>query len=160
MYEIYTISDFDTLDSIATKYGIEKELIYQLNGLAPDYIPESNDQLVLPSMKNQTFKYYTVKKGDNIYQIANDNNIDYNMLLKINGLNKEDYIYPNQTLLLPKNSESIYLTKEGDTINEILENLNIDINTLLDENNNIFLQPEQIIVKNNNNKDLNYQQFL
>lgn len=146
MYEIYTIKENDTLDSISDTYGIEKELIYELNGIDENYQVLTGNQLVLPRIKNEIFKYYTVKKGDNIYEIAKKNNMDYNTLLKINGLEKEEFIYPNQTLLLPRNNNSIYLTKEGDTLSSIKENLNTDIETILKENTNIYLQPDQMII--------------
>ena len=146
MYEIYTVTANDTLDTIAKKYGVDKELLYQINGFSENYTLVPNTQIIVPTNKNKTFSYYTVKKGDNVYQIAKKYNIDYELLLKINGLDKGDYIYPNQTLLLPRSGLTVYLTKEGDTINEILENLNTNISKLLDQNKNIYLQPEQIII--------------
>ena len=72
--------------------------------------------------------------------------MDYNLLLKINGLEKDDYIYPNQTILLPRKDNNMYLTKKNDTIKSLLNNLNIDINKLLEYNNDIYLEEEQIII--------------
>jgi LysM repeat protein len=145
MYGIYTISNNETLPSIANKYGTTIDNLLQINGLQKNYTPRENSQIVVPLEKNQTYKYYTVKKGDNVYEIAKNNNVDYELLLKINGLDKEDYIYPNQTLLLPQLGLNIYLTKQGDTLEEILENLNTNIEELLQVNKNIYLLPEQII---------------
>ena len=96
--------------------------------------------------RNKNFDFYTVKKEDTIYKIANNNNMDYNLLLKINGLEKDDYIYPNQTILLPRKDNNMYLTKKNDTIKSLLNNLNIDINKLLEYNNDIYLEEEQIII--------------
>lgn len=146
MYEIYTVSDIDTLSSIAKKYGTTPEVLSQINGFNKDYIPKPQTEIIVPVESNKTYNYYTVKKGDNVYQIAKTYNIDYDLLLKLNGLDKEDYIYPNQTLLLPKSGLTVYLTKQGDTINDILENLNTNIDELLSENKNIYLSPEQIII--------------
>lgn len=146
MYGIYTMSNNDTLSSIANKYGTTEDILLQINGLPTNYIPKPQNQIVVPIEKNQTYKYYTVKKGDNVYQIAKKYNIDYELLLKINGLDKEDYIYPNQTLLLPKSGFTTYLTKQEDTINKILEKFNTNIEELLQENKNIYLAPEQIII--------------
>ena len=81
-----------------------------------------------------------------MYQIAKTYNIDYELLLKLNGLDKDDYIYPNQTILIPKSGLTVYLTKEGDTISDILENLNASTEELFAENKNIYLAPEQIII--------------
>lgn len=146
MYEIYNIQPGDTLSSIASKYGTTESMILQINGLPDNYKIVPGTQIVVPVEQNKTYRYYTVKKGDNIYQIAKKYNIDYDLLLKLNGLDKDDYIYPNQTILLPKNGLTIYLTKQGDTITDIIENLNTTLEELINENPNIYLAPEQIIV--------------
>lgn len=148
MYEIYTANQNDTLETVANKYGIDKALLSQINGFPNNYKLIPKTQIVVPTQKNQTFRYYTVKKGDNAYQIAKQNNVDYDLLLKLNGLDKDDYIYPNQTLILPRSGLTVYLTKEGDTINDISENFNTTSDELLKQNKNIYLQPEQIIVFN------------
>lgn len=146
MYEIYTVSETDTLSSIAQKYGTTEEELNKINGFSSNYKLKPQSEIIVPTETNKTYKYYTVKKGDNVYQIAKTHNIDYDLLLKLNGLDKDDYIYPNQTLLLPKTGLTVYLTKQGDTINDILENLNTNIEELLKENKRIYLAPEQIII--------------
>lgn len=146
MYEIYNVQNEDTLEQIASKYGTTETILLQINGLPNNYKLEPNTQIIVPVDQNKTYRYYTVKKGDNMYQIAKQHNIDYELLLKLNGLDKDDYIYPNQTILLPKTGLTVYLTKEGDTINDIVENLNTNLKELTEENANIYLAPEQIIV--------------
>jgi len=44
---------------------------------------------------------YTVKKGDNPYRIAQTFNTDVKWVLAMNNLKKDQYIYPNQQLLIP-----------------------------------------------------------
>lgn len=146
MYEIYNVSNTDTLKSIAQKYGTTEEKLSQINGFFPNYELKPQTEIIVPVDTESPYKYYTVKKGDNVYKIAKTHNIDYDLLLKLNGLDKDDYIYPNQTLLLPKTGLTVYLTKQGDTINNILENLNTNIEELLKENKRIYLAPEQIII--------------
>lgn len=146
MYEIYKVQTGDTLDSIANKYGTTQALLLQINGLPDSYTPLPNSEIIVPLNQNSTYKYYTVKKGDNMYRIAEENNVNYELLFQINGLEKDDYIYPNQTILLPKNGLSLYLTKQGDTLSEILENFNTTYQEIKEKNPNIYLVPEQIIV--------------
>lgn len=146
MYEIYKVQTGDTLDSIANKYGTTQALLLQINGLPDSYTPLPNSEIIVPLNQNSTYKYYTVKKGDNMYKIAEENNVNYELLLQINGLEKDDYIYPNQTILLPQNGLSLYLTKQGDTLSEILENFNTTYQEIKEKNPNIYLAPEQIIV--------------
>ena len=90
--------------------------------------------------------YYTVQKGDNLYKIAKIYNINENLLAELNGLNKADYIYPNQVIVVPKPGVNVYITKDGDTLMGVVKGIKANINVLLSENPNIFLQSDQIII--------------
>ena len=92
------------------------------------------------------FDYYEITKGDSLYEIARKNNLNPKLLAQLNGLNESDYIYPNQVLLVPKAGTILYITTIGDTLSEVAKGLNIDIEKLVDNNNKIYLQPEQLIV--------------
>ena len=95
---------------------------------------------------NNNFDYYKINKGDTLYKIAKDNNINPTLLAELNGINESDYIYPNQILLVPKAGSILYITGIWDTLSEVLEGLNVDIDTLISQNKKIYLQPEQLIV--------------
>ena len=144
MYEIYKVKDDDTIESIAEERNINKEMIYEINDIDENYDIFETREIILPKNKNKIFNYYKVKKGDNIYEISKKNNIDYEMLLKLNGLDKEDYIYPDQTLLIPNSKYKLYITKDGDTLSNITERN--DIKALIENNKNIYLQSEQLII--------------
>lgn len=96
--------------------------------------------------KNPYFNLYKVSKGDTLTKIAKELNIDINLLTALNGLNKDDYIYPNQVLLIPKRGISLYITAEGDTLNEIAKGFNVSEEELIKQNNKLYLQKEQLIV--------------
>lgn len=146
MYEIYMVKVGDTLESIADMYGTTVGVLKQINGNLGDYGISPGNQLIVPIKRQQPYQYYTVKKGDNMYDIARKNDIDYNLLLQLNGLDDGDYIYPNQTIILPKEGLGVYMTKDDDTLNFVLKSLDITIDELLKENENIYLRPEQILV--------------
>lgn len=146
MYEIYTPKNTDTLSIVADKFNTTEEELRNINGLDNNYLITPDKELIVPKITNNNYDYYTVKKGDNIYQIAQNNNMDYELLLKMNGLDKDDYIYPNQTILLPKKNYLTYLTKEGDTIEDIISKTNTDLEQLLRIGNKIYLAKEQIII--------------
>lgn len=146
MYEIYTPKNTDTLSIVADKFNTTEEELRNINGLDNNYLITPDKELIVPKITNNNYDYYTVKKGDNIYQIAQNNNMDYELLLKMNGLDKDDYIYPNQTILLPKKNYLTYLTKEGDTIDDIISKTNTDLEQLLRIGNKIYLAKEQIII--------------
>lgn len=144
MYDTYVIMENDTIDSISSKFNTSPEILYQLNGYVLNLVP--GNSLVVPRNNSNLFDYYMVSKGDTLYKIASDNNIDANLLAQLNGINKSDYIYPNQTLLIPKAGSILYITGVGDTISEVAKGLNVPIDKLISQNDNIYLQPEQLIV--------------
>ena len=144
MYDTYIIEKNDTIGSISSKFNTSPEVLYQLNGYILDLIP--GNTLVVPKITSEYFDYYTVNKGDTLYKIASDNNIDPNLLAQLNGINKSDYIYPNQTLLIPKAGSILYITAVGDTLSEIAKGFNVSLDKLISQNDNIYLQPEQLIV--------------
>lgn len=144
MYEVYKIEPGDTLSQIAQKYGIDETILIQINGLYNENI--SNLEYLVVPKNNTPFQYYTIKKGDNVYNIAKQYQVEEELLLKLNGLNKNDYIYPNQTIIIPRNNYKIFFTRNGDTLSTLSNQYNIDITNLINENRNITLSPEQIIV--------------
>ena len=89
---MYTVVAGDSLYKIARKYNTTVDEIIKLNNLKTNNlsigqvlrIPETytkEDEMQLPEFIN-----YTVKKGDNLYSIAKNNNIDINTIIKDNGL--------------------------------------------------------------------------
>ena len=95
---------------------------------------------------NDYFEYYTIKKGDNLYQIARKYNVNPTLLAIINGLNTNDYIYPEQIIMIPKKDYAYYITKEGDTLNLVADTFNTNVNNLIRYNPAIYLTEGQLIV--------------
>ena len=96
--------------------------------------------------ETQSFNYYTVNKGDTLYNISKQNKINIKLLAALNGLNESDYIYPNQVLILHNNDYSYYITKEGDTIQIVSDTFKTDIVSIIKENPTIYLSEGQLIV--------------
>lgn len=92
------------------------------------------------------YDYYTIKKGDNLYQISKKYNVNASLLAILNGLNLDDYIYPDQVIMIPKNNYAYYITKEGDTIELVANTFNTDMMSLIKNNPTIYLQEGQLIV--------------
>ena len=113
MYSVYKIMFGDTLDSIANKTNTTVEELMNINS----NIDMSVDSyIVVPSSMNDSFFTYIVKSGDNLYQIAREYNINASDLAAINGIKVDEYLYPNQQLMVPTNKTLVYVTKEGDTL--------------------------------------------
>ena len=98
------------------------------------------------SNTNDMFDIYVVEKGDSIYSISNKFRIPYRELILLNGLNENDYIYPNQQLLVPKTNTKFYITKENDTIDNISSYLGINSYDILNKNGNLILEKDQMII--------------
>lgn len=118
MYKIYQVGN-ETLEEIARKLNTTIDEIVKLNGTSNII---TGSYIIVPT--NKDFTTYLVKQGDNIYSIAKKSGIDYETLLKINGLNPNDYIYPDQEIIIP--NRKIYVTKENETIKDVINKLNID----------------------------------
>lgn len=149
MYRVYQVQVSDTLESIANMLNTSVDNLKKINGIKNDVMLMPGSFLIVP-MVDDRFKTYVVKQGDSIYSIARENNVDQDILLKVNGLNKEDYIYPNQEIIIPSNDYNYYMTQSGDTLSSVMQKLNIDYNTLLKNNNEIFLEEEQLIIYKTN----------
>lgn len=145
MYSIYQIENGDTLDTIASKVGTTKQILLTINGITDTNLIPGNF-IVIPMNVNLPFTTYTVKKGDNIYDIAKRYDVDYETLLEINGLNKDDYIYPNQELIIPSQNFNVYVTKENDSLAKVAATLGANQVDLIRDNATIYLLPEQLIL--------------
>ncbi len=144
MYDKYIVQEGDTLDKVASFLNINPEVIKILNNDSLSFVPGSI--LIIPKRTSKYFDYYTISKGDTLYKIATENNIDPNLLAMLNGIEMDDYIYPNQTLLVPKAGSSLYITAEGDTLSEVAKGFNVSMDELIRQNPQIYLQKEQLIV--------------
>lgn len=149
MYRVYQVQMNDTLETIADKVNTNVENLKKINGIKNDVLLMPGSFLIIP-MTDDRFKTYMVKKGDNIYNIAMENNTSEDLLLKINGLNKSDYIYPGQEIIIPSSGYQYYVTKEGDSISSVINDLMIDYNTLMSNNDEILLEEDQLIIYKTN----------
>lgn len=149
MYDKYLIRAGEDLSSIAKKFNTKESIIMDLNNIPfPDMI-RAGKEIIVPINKEKYFEYYTIKKGDTLYGIAREYNINPDLLAILNGLNSEDYIYPNQEILIPKSNYSYYVTKDGDSLDIVSRKFNQSNHDLLANNETIYLLPGQLLVKKN-----------
>lgn len=146
MYKIYQVEYGDTIDIIANKTSTTSDNIKKINGFNSDNDLVVGSLIIVPKNNNEYFKTYIVQNGDSIYSIAKLYNIDPNTLLMLNGLNKSDYIYPNQELTIPSDDIDIYITKDGDTIDYIINSFGISAEELNKENEKIYVLEDQLII--------------
>ncbi len=168
-YINYVVKQGDTLYSISKKYDISPELIIKDNGLesntlkvgqlirirsseeideveecfGSDYNPPNNIMNVIN---------YTVKKGDNLYNIAKKYNTSVSNILGLNNLSNSN-LSIGQILKIPSSSEiidkNIYVVKKGDSLYSIANKYNTTVNILKNKNkltsNNLQIGQKLII---------------
>lgn len=137
MYKIYQVGN-ETLSDIADKLNTTVENLEKLNGIN-NVVPGS--YIIIPS-NNMEYSTYIVKQGDNIYSIARMYGVDYDTLLKLNGLNENDYIYPNQEILIP--NSKMYVTNKEENLKMILNKLQIELSDIKNLED-LYLVQDQII---------------
>lgn len=142
----YIVEVGDTIQSIANKFDVKAADLIRENDLQNIYYLVPGLELIIPTTSDESaFEYYTVQKGDNLYQIGKKYNITAEMLASINGLELNEYIFPDQKLLIPKNGVFVYITKDGDTLNLVADELGVPRDKILLYNENIYLLPDQLI---------------
>ena len=144
--DIYIVERGDTIESIGRKYNLPVIEIIRANNLTPPYMLIEGQSLTIPTNLYNIFNYYVVKKGDNLYDIARNNGTTVDLLTAVNGINKDEYIYEGQTILVPKEEVELYITKTGDTIDVISEFFGATASDIIYSNNNIYLLPGQLII--------------
>lgn len=147
MYKIYKIENSQTLKEIADNLGIDIQELETINGINQNTLISMGEQIIIPALETMdNYSIYIVKQGDNMYAIAKKYNVDLETLLSLNGLEKSDYIYPNQQILIPRRNLNIYVTRPNDTIKSIADALNYNVNDLINQNEFIYVLPDQSII--------------
>ena len=148
MYTIYQVTEGDTLASVANKYGLPISDLANINGIMMGTQLNPGDYIVVPKIQNDNlyFEKYLINKGDTIYGIARKYDINPSYLLRLNGLNESDIIYPGDTLFVPRDNVKFYITGSDDTLNDVIRSLNISPNDLANQNSTIYLTNDQLIV--------------
>lgn len=142
----HIVQDGENIVNVAKIYGVSVTDLINANNLGNSFILTPGEELVIPVTIPSGFTYYTVQKGDNLYQIAQKYNITSKQLAELNGLELNEYIFPDQQLIIPKEGTLLYIVEENDRLNDLSEKLNIPKEELVYYNPNLYLLPEQVIV--------------
>ena len=97
------------------------------------------------SLDTPFYSYYIIKSGDTLYKIAREFDTNPKLIAELNGLKLDDYIYPNETLKIPKKGVQYYITKDDDTLKEVSKIFGKSQNDLVSQNETIYLLPQQMI---------------
>lgn len=151
-YINYTVKKGDNLYSIARANNVDIDTIMKDNGLTstnlsigqnlkirllqgttveieecfgPDYIPPEDTNTIS----------YTVKKGDNLYNISKQYNTSVTAIQNLNNLVNNN-LSIGQILKIPSNtSNQIYIVKSGDSLYSIAKKFNTTVDNIKRKNN-------------------------
>jgi LysM repeat protein len=120
---VYTVRAGDTLSGIAGHHNVTWQALATANGLSEHSYLQIGQALTIPggtveplrlrqitgetdgtggaALAATVTRSYTVSRGDTIFAIAIRHGVDWQELLRINGLNEESILQPGQTLQLP-----------------------------------------------------------
>ena len=129
----YTVKSGDSLYKIAQANNTTVNELVSLNNLSSTSL-SIGQVLKLPSITTSNDNTYTVKRGDNLYEIAQANHTTVSELMSLNNLSST-LLSIGQVLKLPSNSSSTYTVKSGDSLYKIAQANNTTVNELMRLNN-------------------------
>ncbi len=145
--DTYTVQRGDSLYSIANKYKTTVDKLRQANNLVSDLLGVGQ-VLIIPGETVVTpsgeYTVYTVKSGDTLYNIAANNGISVNDLIKYNNL-PSTVLSIGQQLRLPgvsngtqtpiEPSQTTYVVVPGDSLWKIANDNNVSVDDIIALNN-------------------------
>lgn len=103
----HKVKQNETVWALSKKYGVSIQSIEKLNRINSNHLIITDQTLQIPSKdgsqtvnKNDNKSTYTIKSGDTLWRIAQNNHISLDELLSLNNLNASDIIYPGQVIKL------------------------------------------------------------
>ena len=152
---IYIVKRGDNLWKIARQYNTTVTNIVKNNNIRnPNMIYPGQKLIIFRGTENIRYKYstYIIKRGDNLWKIANKYKTTVNTLARINGIRNVNRIYINQKIRIPINIEvgnydsghNLYTVKKGDTLFKIVRMYNVTVQQIANLNsikniNNIYV---------------------
>lgn len=141
--QTYTVKKGDTLYGISNQFGVSVEDILKVNNVNPSSL-QIGYVLNIPSNSgtnpDATFNY-TVKKGDNLYNIALKYSTTVNDIVKLNNL-KSTNLSIGQVLKIPETFAitdnmpmyESYTVKSGDNLYSIARKYNTTVDEIMKDN--------------------------
>ena len=137
----YTVKSGDTLYKIATQYNTTINELIELNNLSTTILSVGQQlQVPVEGSGNQTDNYttYTVKNGDNLYQIALKYGVTVETIKQANNLTS-NLLSIGQTLKIPtqniQTNYKEYEVKAGDSLYSIAQLFNTTVDDIMNANN-------------------------
>lgn len=94
----YTVEAGDTIEGIATRFGLETETLLMVNDLYADDLLQIGQELQIPAMDALV---YEVAEGDTLWGVADAFDADFHEIVSANPDINADALQPGDILLVP-----------------------------------------------------------
>lgn len=140
----YTVRAGDTLSSIAYAHGTTVALLTSRNKLSPYQLLHIGQTLIVPPTTDSQRRFYRVKSGDTLSQIALNHNVSVSTLMSLNDLSSTSALQVGQVLQIAsstsqnrssgKSSSSgqswSYVVRSGDSLSTIASHYGVSVSYL------------------------------
>ncbi|RKD25310.1 LysM repeat-containing protein [Caminicella sporogenes DSM 14501] len=139
----YKIKSGDTYWKISQKYNLNYQELLDINSSYQKPYLDVGDTILLPYNSSQK-RLYKVKWGDTYWKISKYFNVDFNLLLKINGADKYSQLNIGDVVIVPNDNNiekkpyityTYYTVQKNDDLWKIAIKFGISYYELLKENN-------------------------
>lgn len=144
--DIYIVKEGENIEQIANRFNLSISDLQSVNSINLNSI-NPGDEINIPFILSQDFIYYVIEQGETLKNIADKSNVELEILAHLNGLDINDYIYPNQTIIVPKDNIKIYITKQGDTIKDLEKKVGFSLERIFEDNADIYLVANQLLIE-------------
>jgi LysM repeat protein len=152
---VHVVGRGEYLSAIAVRYGVSMSSLIAANGLSNPNVIVPGQRLVIPgasggggyAQTSAASGYYTVRRGDSLSMIAQNNGMSLADLMRLNGIGNANFIWVGQQLRLsarvaptsapadvqaaPQVAGSVYVVRAGDTLSAIALRYGTSIQALL-----------------------------
>lgn len=142
----YVVQPGDTINSIATQFGVDPRDLAAWNGIAnPDLLPVGTTLRLTPPPKAApstptpvpaSTATYVVQPGDTLNSIARTLGVSPDQLIALNNLADPDHLVEGQALVVPapRPSTRTYIVQPGDTLNGIADSFGVSSSSIASAN--------------------------
>ncbi|MBN2639856.1 MAG: LysM peptidoglycan-binding domain-containing protein [Bacteroidales bacterium] len=154
-YITHTVLPGESLASIASKYGISRGELLQLNNLSSGNISSGQQLIIQKGSVGSNTEFYTVQPGETLFSIAKKFGVNINKLREMNNLYNQT-VSPGQRIIIndgisATNDNNDYygnkqVSTDLDTDNQVNPSSTTD-NIPVDQSNNSMYTYDNIFVK-------------
>jgi len=115
-YSKYRVKGKDTIESIASKYGLTKDTIILCNDIKKKNNLKAGKILTIP---NQNGRIITIEKNDNLFKISSRYGVKWQKIADVNNV-KSDNIYSGMKLFIPESKMTKFEKNQYEDVQDFL----------------------------------------